>query len=86
MYVYVLRSDRDGRRYVGIAHDVAKRLEEHNAGRVFSTKGRRPLRVVHAEFVDTIAEARAREKYYKTAAGRRLLNDLEQLRPRSSIG
>ena len=33
-YVYVLRSDIDGRLYKGHANDVAKRLKEHNAGKL----------------------------------------------------
>jgi putative endonuclease len=83
MYVYVLRSQKDGKRYVGMAHDVRKRLEDHNKGQVSSTKGRRPLEVVHVEAFKTVEEARAREKYYKSAAGRRALDRIEQDRPRS---
>ena len=73
MYVYVLHSLKDGKRYVGIAHDVVKRLAEHNSGRVFSTKGRRPFVIVHSELYGTVAAARSKEKYYKSTAGRRAL-------------
>ena len=36
-WVYVLKSERTGRYYVGIAEDVAFRLTEHNSGKVDST-------------------------------------------------
>jgi len=79
MYVYVLRSKRDGKRYVGLAADVQKRLVEHNRGVTRSTKGRGPFILVYAEYLATLPEARKREKYLKTAAGRRFLHkaDLE---------
>ena len=76
MRVYVLRSLRDGKRYVGITDNVAKRLRQHNRGEVTSTKGRRPFAVVYEEHVGDTAEGRAREKYLKSAAGRRFLDDL----------
>jgi predicted GIY-YIG superfamily endonuclease len=38
-YVYVIKSVVDKRLYVGMAMDVAKRLNEHNAGKTSSTRG-----------------------------------------------
>jgi hypothetical protein len=31
-YVYVLRSEKDGKFYVGYTNNVRKRLEQHNSG------------------------------------------------------
>ncbi|MBS1731910.1 MAG: GIY-YIG nuclease family protein [Bacteroidetes bacterium] len=39
--VYILQSEKDGARYVGMALDVLNRLKEHNAGKNRYTKGRR---------------------------------------------
>ena len=78
MFVYVLRSLKDGKRYVGITFDVDKRLRQHNRGEVTSTKGRRPFVLVHYEETGGVAQARIREKYFKTAAGRRYLGGLER--------
>jgi|WetSurMetagenome_2_1015567.scaffolds.fasta_scaffold1374136_1 putative endonuclease len=75
-FVYILRSLVDGKRYVGMTADLSKRLEEHNGGRVTATKSRRPFVLMHHESCQSLAEARAREQYYKTAAGRRALNAL----------
>lgn len=71
--VYVLRSTVDRRLYVGMTNDFERRFHEHNAGRVRSTKSRRPLNVIYTEYVRTRAEARDREKYLKSAAGRRFI-------------
>lgn len=38
--VYVLKSLKDGRTYVGCSKDVENRVKEHNAGEVKSTIGR----------------------------------------------
>jgi putative endonuclease len=76
MFVYVLRSLRDGKRYVGLSGDIRQRLVEHNGGRVDSTRGRRPFELIHTEELNTLGEARAREKYLKSAAGRQFLKKL----------
>ncbi len=76
MFVYVLRSQKDNKRYIGIATIVEDRVEQHNRGEVKSTRGRRPLELKYVEEAETRVQARAREKYFKTAAGRRYLNKL----------
>ena len=53
--------------------NVETRLRQHNAGQVQSTKGRRPFCIAYTELHASRGEARAREKYLKTAAGRRWL-------------
>lgn len=76
VYVYVIESQKDGRRYVGIAGDVPRRLSEHNAGRSKSTRPYCPWMLAHQEDYETHEAARAREKYLKTSAGRRYLKKL----------
>lgn len=71
-YVYILQSQKDGEFYTGLAKNVSRRLQEHNGGHVKPTKGRRPLLLVHTEEFQTLAEARAREKFFKTGKGREL--------------
>jgi putative endonuclease len=72
--VYVLRSSKDGKRYVGISFDVQRRITEHNSGYVRSTKGRRPFKLIYTESFAARSDARERELYFKTAAGRRFLD------------
>ncbi len=47
-WVYILRSESANRRYVGQTDDLARRLERHNAGLVFSTAPYRPWHLVHS--------------------------------------
>ena len=69
-FVYVLRSDRDGNKYLGCTQDVSKRLARHQSGGVRSTRNRGPFALVHVEEFEDRAEAFAREKFLKTWAGR----------------
>jgi len=46
-YVYVLKSERDGKFYTGYTKNIKQRFEEHQKGRVKSTKDRRPLRLIY---------------------------------------
>jgi putative endonuclease len=69
-FVYILRSDKGGKRYFGCTADVAERLARHNRGEVPSTRNRRPFSLLHVESFPTRAEAFAREKFLKSWAGR----------------
>ena len=57
--------------YVGMTVDCETRLREHNSGKTSSTKSFIPWVVVHTEEYLTRDVARRREKYLKSAAGRR---------------
>lgn len=72
-YVYVLRSLKDKGFYTGRTENLKERLAEHNQGRVESTKERRPLKFVYCEISNDIKDAVHREKYLKTAWGKRYL-------------
>ena len=75
-FVYVLFSDSTGRTYAGCSADWTLRLNQHNAGRVKATRRGSPWRVVHLENVEAMIEARRRELYLKTSAGRRWLRSV----------
>jgi putative endonuclease len=70
--VYVLEDDK-GRLYKGMTRDLKNRLKEHKSGKTITTSKMSGLRVVYTEEFDTFKEARSRELYLKTAAGRRFL-------------
>ncbi len=72
-FVYILISLKDKRTYVGQTNDFKVRLKLHNEGRVMATKYRRPLVELLTESFSTRAEAMAREKWWKSGAGRREL-------------
>jgi putative endonuclease len=72
-YVYVLRSTKDGQFYVGLTRDLRARLQAHNSGQVPSTKKRAPLELVYWEGCLNESDAAQREKYLKTAWGKRYI-------------
>ncbi len=77
-FVYVLSSLVNGKRYVGIARDPIQRLQQHNARKVRSTKHWAPYVLVYQELLRSCKEAREREIYFKSAAGRRFLDKVIQ--------
>ena len=48
-YVYILKSKKDKKCYIGSTNDLKRRFEEHNKGKIFSTKYRRPLILIYYE-------------------------------------
>jgi len=74
-YVSVIRSDVDGRFYVGICENLERRLREHNSGKTFSTKGYRPWKIFFYEQYPTRIAARKREKFLKGGSGKELIKN-----------
>ena len=72
-YTYVLRSDADGRFYIGATKDLRARVAAHEQGRVCSTAYRRPLRLVYYEACLSPDDAYRRERYLKSGRGGRYL-------------
>ena len=62
--VYVIQN-REGRFYIGVAEDVALRLQQHNRGDSRWTKGRGPWRVVWQSDRMNLSEARKLENRLK---------------------
>ena len=75
MYVYVLKSLKDSRFYVGMSLDIDRRLKEHNSGKTKSTKGYRPWILIHWETYPDRITARNREKYLKSGYGKQWLKN-----------
>ena len=72
-YVYVLRSLVDQQFYVGLTNNLSARIDAHNAGLVTSTKRRVPLELIYWEGCLNRSDAAQREKYLKSAWGKRYL-------------
>ena len=78
-YVYVLKSNRDDKLYVGSTNDLRRRLAEHNESKVRSTKARAPFHLRYYEAYFTESDARHREWSLKKDG-----NALAQLKRRIS--
>lgn len=72
-YVYVLQSLKDAQFYTGCSDDLKRRLAEHASGAVVSTKIRQPMRLVYYEACCDKRDAFHREKYLKSAWGKRYI-------------
>ncbi|MDZ4149114.1 MAG: GIY-YIG nuclease family protein [Flavobacteriaceae bacterium] len=81
-YVYVLYSVSFQKYYVGLTNNLDRRLLEHNQVKMTSTKAFVPWIIVHTEVFETRPEARMREKYLKSAAGRKWRK--QHIRPRGA--
>jgi putative endonuclease len=71
--VYVLISLKDKKLYVGYTTNLTERLTAHFGGKVESTGPRRPFRLIYSEYHHAMSDAKRREKYLKTTAGKTAL-------------
>ncbi len=76
-YIYIIRSRKDGLLYTGSTNNLRKRLAEHNAGKIYSTKHRTPFELIYYEAYKAEKDARHREKNLKLRS-----NALYQLKTR----
>jgi putative endonuclease len=74
-YVYVLRSLRDKQFYVGFTGNLPGRLRTHNQGLIRSTRNRIPFELVYWEGCLDQTDATQREKYLKSAWGKRYIKN-----------
>ncbi len=74
---YVIEDER-GERYKGVTSDLERRMKEHILGKTKTTRSMGKLRIIYKEEFDTFKKARAREVYFKSAAGRRFLKKVLQ--------
>ncbi len=69
--VYILFSRKDLLLYTGFTTDIDERVKNHNDGKTKSTAWRRPLELIFCEFYRFESDARKREMYLKTTAGKK---------------
>ncbi len=60
-YVYLLKSIKFKRIYIGFSKDLKKRLKTHNSGKVKSTKAYVPWKLTYYEAYRNEKDARRRE-------------------------
>ncbi|MEI6296406.1 MAG: GIY-YIG nuclease family protein [bacterium] len=73
MYVvYVLQDDK-GKIYKGFTNNLARRFSEHLRGKTKTTSRMGKLKIIYTKEYNTQDDARTRELYLKSAAGRRFL-------------
>jgi len=74
-YVYVLKSLKDCKFYIGFSTNVARRLIAHNEGKNTSTRNRRPLELIYFEGYLNKMDALGRENFLKSGSEHRFINN-----------
>jgi putative endonuclease len=71
-YVYILKGPKQ--LYIGYTNNLKRRFEEHQKGFSKATRNRGPWEIIYYEACKSNIDALKREKYLKTAWGRRYIN------------
>lgn len=75
--VYVLKSLRNEKRYIGYtSKDIEIRITEHNSGNSDWTRSNGPFKLTYSESFDTKTEAIKREHFLKSGQGRKWLDEI----------
>ncbi len=75
-YLYVLRSSKDEKLYIGVSADPVRRLREHNSGKSKSTRYRRPFEMIYTKEFEKRKEAYKYEWWVKnTGEGNKSLKE-----------
>jgi putative endonuclease len=74
-YVYILKSKKDNKFYTGYTKNLKLRFEQHQNGKIESTKDRKPLKLIYFEGCLNQQDATHREKYLKTYLGKMFLKN-----------
>lgn len=75
-YLYIRKSFKNNRYYIGSTIDLEKRDYQHKTGQVKSTRYIMPTEIIYFEKYDNISDARKREKYLKKLKSRKLIENL----------
>lgn len=70
--VYVLK-DINGKIYKGMTNNLQRRIREHRSKKTITTSRMDNFKILYQESYYVFDEARKRELYLKSAAGRRFL-------------
>lgn len=77
-YVYILRSLKTGRYYIGSTVDVQRRFNEHQSGKVSSTRNFLPFEMVFKQSFQSVILARKIEKKLKSFKRRDFIDRIVQ--------
>ncbi len=80
--VYALASLEKEYIYVGLSLNVERRINEHQRGKEPTTRAYRPFEVLVVEVLPDRKEARRREKFLKSGAGKELLKEIRNRKRR----
>jgi putative endonuclease len=74
--LYILKSNKYPKTYVGYTNNLNRRLKEHNNGQSNFTNKYKPWSQIYSENCSTKETALNREKYFKSKKGRKLIAEM----------
>ena len=78
-YVYILKSERNGKLYKGLTGDLKRRIREHNSGNSTFTRANGPWKLVYYEAFLSKEDARREELFLKSGKGKERIKHLLKL-------
>lgn len=75
-YVYVLKSEKRKKLYIGYTSDLKKRVAGHNRGKSLATKPFIPYKLIYYEALLDRNDAKNREEYLKSGWGLKSLKNI----------
>ena len=75
-FIYILRSLKNNRHYIGSTNNLERRLLEHNSGKTKSLKYLRPLEVVFKKAFEKEFDAKTIEKKLKKFKNRKIIENI----------
>jgi len=69
-YTYILQSKYDDCLYVGLTNNLRYRLRQHNSVKVYSTRLRKPFKLIYYEAHHNKKDAAKREQFLKSGWGK----------------
>lgn len=77
-YVYILKSQKNAKLYVGYTNDLKRRIKEHNNGNSTFTSQNGPWKLIYYEAFMSKLDAIREEKFLKSGKGRERVKYLLQ--------
>ena len=72
-YIYILKSLKNGRFYIGSTNDIERRLNEHNSGKSTYTSFSRPFKLIFSQEFDNLTIARKVEYKLKQFKSKKVI-------------
>lgn len=69
-YVYILKSQKNGKLYKGFTSDLKRRINEHNSGNSKFTSANGPWKLIYYEGFISETDARREEIFLKSGKGK----------------
>ncbi len=75
-FLYILKSQKNNKFYIGSTNDLERRIKEHNSGKTKSLKYLRPLEIVFYKEFQNESDARKMEIKLKKFKNRNIIEQI----------